>query len=187
MSDINQHLSVLVEKYQLANPRLEQEFDPEWRSPCETGEPYLNAVGKQVIAWAPKLRAASADFAGYENAMDIEVHADIKAFYACYWAGNIETSAEEGHVSLIQLWNFEDIDRLMENQLGHAFAQKQSRSPLSIFIATTEPESDLFIAVRNSDGVVQLEKPGYKPLREIASSLGAFLGTLQTCTLDKLL
>jgi SecY interacting protein Syd len=185
MSDINQHLSALVEKYQLANPRLEQEYDPEWRSPCETGEPYLNAEGERVIAWVPKVRTPSKDFSGYENALDTEVHADIKAFYARYWAGNIETSAEEGHVSLIQLWNFEDIDRLMENQLGHAFAQKQSRSPLSIFIANTEPESELFITVRNSDGVVQLEKPGYKPIKEISGSLGAFLNTLEPCTPDK--
>lgn len=178
MLDINHHLSTLVEKYQLLNPHLEQEYDPEWRSPCESGEPYSNTDGNRVIAWTPTLRTPSEDFSGYENALDTEVHADIKAFYARYWAGSIETGAEEGRVSLIQLWNFQDIDRLIENQLGHAFAQKQSGSPLSIFVANTEPGSELFIAVRNSDGVVQLEKPGYKPIREIADSLGAFLNTL---------
>jgi SecY interacting protein Syd len=92
-----------------------------------------------------------------------------------YWSGCLEAEAEEGHVSLILLWNPEDRDRLLENLIGNALIQKRARSPLSIFFACTAPDSNLYLAVNNTSGEVQLEQPGYKPLRTVADSLEDFL------------
>ncbi len=161
-------------------PDLRAPFDPEWRSPCEVGEPEEGAEGP-VIAWRPLPRhpdTIADDFAPLERALETEIHADIKAYYGAYWAAGLEAEAIDGHVSLLFLWNVEDIERLNENLIGHAFAKRQAKAPLTVFFACTEPDSDLFLAVDNASGTVVLEKPGYKPIREVADSLAGFLETL---------
>lgn len=168
-----------------AYPDLHAPFDPDWRSPCELGEPIDTEQGR-LIAWRPVARhpaTIEADFAPLERALDISVHPDIKAYYGAYWSAGLEAEAIDGHVSLLFLWNQEDVARLNENLLGHAFAHgaranRRSRRAPSLFFACTEPESDLFLSVDNDTGVVLLERPGEKPLREVAGSLAAFLDTL---------
>ncbi len=182
MSSLKQTLKSLLDAYQDTNPRLLQSYDPEWRSPCEEGGVFDNGDGEQIICWRPQPRNQANDFTGLENALETEIHADIKNYYGSYWSGPVETKAQEGHVGLIFLWNPMDVNRLVENLIGHAMAQQRSRSPLSIFFACTEEDSELFLTVRNEDGVVQLEKPGYKPVREVAGSLNEFLQMLSPST-----
>ena len=168
-----------------AYPELYAPFDPDWRSPCEVGEPCEGEQGT-VIAWRPLSRhpaTTDTDFAPLERALDTVVHPDIKAYYGAYWSAGLEAEAVDGHVSLLFLWNREDVARLNENLLGHAFARgaranRRSGYPLSLFFACTEPDSDLFLSVNNDTGVVVLERPGRGPVREVAADLTAFLQTL---------
>ena len=81
-------------------------------------------------------------------------------------------------MSLLFLWNPADTDRLNENLIGHAMAKQRAKAPMSIFFACTEPDSELFLSVDNDSGSVLLEKPGYKPIREVAPDLASFLATL---------
>ncbi len=181
---VTESLSHFVEHYLKSNPELQVPYDAEWRSPCEHGEPFAHAVEtgasdpQQFIRWQPVKRSLADDFAGLERALDTEVHADIKAYFSAYWSSNLEAEAPDGHVSLILLWNPQDVDRLVENLIGHALAQRRSKSPLSLFFACTEPESELFLTVRNDTGEIQLEKPGYQPIRPVAESLTQFLDLL---------
>jgi SecY interacting protein Syd len=48
-----------------------------------------------------------------------------------------------------------------------------------VFFACTEAESDLFLTVDNASGAVMLERPGYKPLRQVAASLAECLAPLE--------
>ena len=159
-------------------PTLWSVYDSKWRSPCEIGEP-IEHNGALAVPWRPSERFGADDFNGLERAFEAEIHPSVKDFYGMYWSGCLEAEAEEGHVSLILLWNPEDRDRLLENLIGHALTQKRSRAPLSIFFACTEPESNLYLAVNNSSGEVQLERPGYKPLRIVADNLADFLSRLK--------
>lgn len=119
-----------------------------------------------------------ADFTPIEQALEITVHADIKAYYGGYWSGGLEAEAPDGHASLIFVWNEEDIARLNENLIGHALAKRQSKSPFSVFFACTEPDSELFLSIENETGAILLEKPGYRPVRRVAECLTEFLETL---------
>jgi SecY interacting protein Syd len=118
------------------------------------------------------------DFAGLERALETTIHDDIKAYYGAFWSGGLEATARDGHVSLILLWNPSDAERLVENLIGHALAKRRARSPLTVFFACTEPDSDLFLSVDNATGEVVLEAPGAKPLRTVAPSLTVFLRRL---------
>lgn len=178
-------LARFIEHTLKSYPDLETPFDPDWRSPCEQGEPY-RAADEQRIAWRPVPRdpdTAAADFAPLERALEITVHPDLKAYYGAWWSAGLEAEAVDGHVSLLFLWNPEDVARLNENLIGHAFsrgrtARQRAKRPLSFFFACTEPESELFLSVDNASGVVVLERPGHLPLREVAASLPDFLDTL---------
>lgn len=175
-----------------AYPDLLAPFDPDWRSPCEIGTPFETEQGT-VIAWRPTRRnpaTVSEDFAPLERALEISIHPDIKAYYAAYWAAGLEAEAVDGHVSLLFPWNPEDVERLNENLIGHSLSKKAIRKNrwsrkvggrdrgMSIFFACTEPESELFLSVDNDSGAVLLEKPGSKPIREVASDLASFIATL---------
>lgn len=165
-------------------PVLEEAFDPDWRSPCEIGEPYTrpgDPQGVQRIRWAPLARqpdAAAADFAPLERALEITVHQDIKDYFGGYWSAGLEAEAPDGHVSLILLWNDADRERLLENLIGHAMAKQRSRSDYSVFFACTEVDSELFLSIDNTTGAVLLEKPGHKPIRRVADNLETFLDRL---------
>jgi len=134
-----------------------QEHDPEWPSECQMGEP--DADGR--IRWRPRER-----------------HPDIKSFYGSYWGAAVEMQAPEGGVTLIQVWNGADFDRLVENILGHAMAKQRVKTPLTVFIACTD-EEEYMLSVDNETGRVVLEEPGSPPTREVAPSLAEFLDRLQ--------
>lgn len=172
-------LDAFVERSLERFPRLEDVYDPQWRSPCEIDEPFLDAAGERRVAWRPLRRSPGAnDFAGLERALEYPIHPAVKAYYGRYWSGGLEAEAPEGHVSLLLLWSAEDADRLVENLIGHALAKSRARSPFTVFFACTEPDSDLFLSVDNDTGRVLLEAPGRKPLRTVADSLAEFLDAL---------
>ena len=173
MVSLDHFIEVTLERY----PKLWNEYDANWRSPCEIGVPLELAVNT-AIEWRPKPRLDVDDFSGLEIAFETEIHPSIKEYFGSYWSGGLEATCNEGHVSLMFLWNEEDRDRLLDNLIGHALAQKRSHSPLSIFFACTEPASAYYLAINNTTGEVQLELPGRKPIRTVGSSLSDFLTRL---------
>lgn len=173
-------LDAFVERYQRAFPELLEPFDPAWRSPCELGEPLIRDDGGQVVRWRPRRRAGGdpGDFEGLEGALEFPIHPDVKRYYGRYWSAGLEAEAPDGHVSLIFLWNAEDVGRLTENLIGHALAKRRARSGFSVFFACTEPDSELFLSVDNDTGAVLLETPGHRPVRRVADDLASFIGAL---------
>lgn len=153
---------------------FQAEYDPEWRSECEVDSP----EGEQV-RWRPVPQRIPVNFSGLENALEVPIHPDIVAYYGSYWSDTLEATADEGHVSLIQLWNLQDFDRLIENLIGHALAKQKIKQPFTVFIATTDPESELFLSIDNQSGKVLLEEPGKPPLREVEENVATFLDRLK--------
>jgi len=180
-------LARLIADINTAYPRLCDPFDPEWRSPCETGQPrpssgaHRDSPSSQEVPWRPLARPANtADdlFKPLERALERNIHEDTKTYYASYYSGGLEADSPDGPVSLIQLWNDEDTERLIENLLGHYLAQTRAKAPFSVFFALTDVDSEMFLTVDNNTGHVLLERPGYRPVRTVASSLAEFLATL---------
>ena len=158
---------------------LETAFDPEWRSPCEIGEPEIREDENPIINWEPVKRNSFADdFAGLERAIERPIHPDVKTYYSRYWSANLPMQAPDGYLELLFLWNEPDVTRLTENLIGHYLACKQNKNQFSVFFACTEPDSDYFLTINNESGVIQLELPGQKPIRELSANLNEFLSTL---------
>lgn len=155
-----------LEKYQ----SFYEVADPDWRSLCEMGDPFL-FENQEVVRWKPMKREINHDLAGLKN----ELHPDLRAFYESFWSGGLEASEGNKPVSLIQIWNSEDLIRLKENLVGHLTAKKVMGYPLTGFFACTSPDSDFILSVDTEHGWVVVEKPGYRSKRRIADSLEEFL------------
>ncbi|MFT7653052.1 MAG: SecY interacting protein Syd [Limisphaerales bacterium] len=154
-------------------------FDPDWPSECEQGTHWQSKNGEQEIKWLPILRASPyMDFKNLEAALEFPIHDDIKTHYGRYWSANIPAHAADGDLSLLYLWNQEDVDNLIENLIGHAVACRNNKTPFAIFFAVAEPDSDYFLTVNNTTGEVQLEEPGKKPLQTLAPDLTTFMASL---------
>jgi len=179
MSDkVRKSLTRLLQRYVDEHQRVTgtfptQTYDPAWLSECQVGEP--DADGS--IFWRPQERHSFADFDGLERALEVDIHPDIKSFYASHWASPMSFQATEGDLTLIQIWNDDDFDRLVENILGHAMAKQRIKAPLTIFFACTDEDENI-LSVENDSGRVVLEEPGSLPIREVSPSLAAFLARL---------
>ncbi|MFT4797499.1 MAG: SecY interacting protein Syd [Candidatus Azotimanducaceae bacterium] len=158
------------------NNYFSHEADPEWRSACE-----LETIGEQSH-WRPIEQTTTLSFAGLANAAEIPIHPDIQHFYSSFWSGSLQGKTDEGPLSLIQLWNEEDFERLVENLVGHLFMKMRSKQPFTVFFATTEEDSELFLSIDNATGRILLEEPGKPPIREVDKDIAAFLNRLEPDT-----
>lgn len=181
---VSHRLAQLHAQLQECGDPFETEYDREWPSSCERGQPFRNVEGDWRTRWEPVSRLDSeglppADFAGLAAALEEPIHEDFCAFFSSFWSAGLELQAPDGPVSLLQLWNPQDIDRLVENLIGHVLVQRRARAPLTLFFACTDPDSDLILSLDNRSGAVLLERPGQLPLRTVASKLSDFLSQLQ--------
>jgi SecY interacting protein Syd len=173
-SKIQTSLSRLYDNafHTLGEDCLSSEFDADWKSPCET---YQSA---DRTFWRPAIQTEPVDFSGLANAVGEPIHPDICAFYGSFWAGCLEATSAEGHVSLIQLWNGEDFERLVANLIGHYMAKKRINQPYTVFFANTEPDSEFFLSIDNKTGKILLEEAGKPPAREVETDIATFLNRL---------
>ena len=168
LADLIERTLILTESRLLSSP-----FDPEWRSACEVRQ------SNNETFWRPVGQSPKVDFSGLANTVEASIHPDVISYYCSYWSGTLEADSHQGRVSLIQLWNHNDFERLIENLVGHALNKIRAKCPYTVFFATTEPESELFLSIDNASGVVLLEEPGKTPIREVESDISTFLNHLE--------
>lgn len=161
-------------------PEPKTVFDADWPSTCEVGNHWIDPDGVLQIRWQPVRRILPyLDFNNLENALEHEIHPAIKTHYGRHWSANITAHTGDGDLTLLYLWSEADIDRLIENLVGHAVACRNNNTPFSVFFAVTEPDSNYFLTINNETGQVQLESPAKKPLKTIAANLATFMADLK--------
>ncbi len=152
------------------------EYDAQWLSECQQGKPFMSEQMQHSIHWQPVQRAHNDDFSGLEKALEIQLHPDIKIFFSHYWSDHIDAIFQQGNLSLMFIWNKADMQRLIENQLGHVLTKTRNKQALTFFIACTD--TDYIISIENETGQVVLERPGYAIEKVLATSLTDFLDAL---------
>lgn len=154
-----------------ATPLPQQEFDPEWLSPC-----YQSPQEEgQLCTWQPVKQSEPHDlFEGLAHALETDIHPDIKTYFTRYWSDPLPARCQDGDLDLIFVWNEEDYERLRANMIGHALLKKRRKDPLTLFFGCTAPE-DMTLCIDNQTGEVVLEKPGKKAHRILAPSIADFI------------
>ncbi|MDD1783775.1 SecY-interacting protein [Enterovibrio sp. ZSDZ35] len=143
----------------------------ELASPCVVQET------DDVVIWKPVARDELADFSNVEDGIGIQLHDDIKAFYAGQYCGDMTACFEGLNIELIQVWSDEDLPRLQENILGHLLMQKRLKQNPTVFIASTYDELDV-VSICNVSGEVLKERIGTKQRQVLADSVEQFLSQL---------
>ncbi len=156
------------------NSLAKTNYDPEWPSPCQQGEPFSNS---KYIHWQPIQRAENNDLEGLEKALELDLHPALKTFFTRYWSEQIDCIFQQGNLSLLFLWSDKDRDRLIKNQIGHALNKIRNQQTLTFFIACTD--SDYIISIDNQSGQVVLERSGYPIEKILSSNLNSFLNELE--------
>ncbi len=177
MRSIRDSLLALIKRYyseQSDLPFPKQPFEKDWISACQRGDPDID--GK--IDWEPTRQVVPLSFSGIETGLELSFHPDIKTYYASFWSAHLEAESSEGHVSLIQLWNQDDFNRLLKNLIGHALAKRKLKQPMTVFFANTDPDSQLFLSIDSESGKILLEEPGKAPIRTVDDCLVDFIDRL---------
>ena len=185
MDKIAKTLDALFTRYlnlhQLENGSLPTiNFDPRWPSTCD--DLPENEDSDIIRKWKPVQRDQLNIFDTLESALEMNFHHDFKAFYGAFWSNgicveHITTDGETLLFNLIQIWNEQDQEQLKENMLGHAFAKKKGKLPLSLFIGCTDGNE--IITIDNASGEIMLERPGFKAHKTLAKNLETFLLSLK--------
>lgn len=155
-------------------------YDPDWPSPC-----YRHAAKPgRPVSWQPVRMETPGDmFARLSRALEESLHPDLVTYYSRYWSDPIPCTLPDGAgVSLLLVWNEQDMERLRANLIGHALNKRRQKRELTLFFGLLEPETDEMITLNNRDGSIWLELPGKAPHTRLADSLADFLGRLTPVT-----
>ena len=132
------------------------------------------------IWWRPTVQSPLVDFKRIEAALERPIHPTIRSYFQSYWAGPLPCALNGKPVELIQLWNPEEFEQLIENIIGHFLQQQRFKQSFSFFFAIAETSSEITYTIDNVSGQVLEEVPGPSGGRTIvASDLDEFLARLQ--------
>ena len=148
-------------------------WDPEWRSPCEVGEPWNGE-----IYWQPVRRESPGSMENVATGLDMVLHPDLSSFYGHWYAGALAFSFKGLRVEPVLAWNLDDFARLQENLIGHALMQRRLRLAPTLFLAATRQESHL-VSLDNLSGAVLLERVGRAENQLLTPDLASFLARLE--------
>lgn len=172
LTDFQQKYFSSYEALNHSGPKVEHDSD--WSSPCELTE----ATDGEAVSWQVVPCHPALGFENIEQALELELHPDLKAYYGSFFSANLPARTADGELELLFAWSQKDFERLQENLLGHVWMKRKLRQPVTLFFAVTDQE-DINLVVINETGEVWAEKVGKKPHRKVAGSLAEFLQTLE--------
>lgn len=146
--------------------------DEQWSSPCERNE----ALHGQTIQWQPQQRSVAIGFENIEQALEIPLHQDIKAYYGTMFSGSLFAQFNDWQVELLQVWNDQDLDNLSGNIIGHILMQRKLKQSHTVFIGCLI-NSEKMLCIDNEKGQVVIETAGNKQREVVADSLLSFFDT----------
>lgn len=140
-------------------------------SPC-----LLDSTSEKVF-WQPQPFTLPKDLDAVSRGIDLVIQESVVAFYTTQFAADMKAKYGELSLTLLQVWNEDDFERVQQNLLGHLVMKRRLKHSPTLFIATTEDDAEI-ISIDNLTGNVVLEILGKQTHQVLSSTLGEFLDKL---------
>lgn len=160
------------------NMGLRTYFDKDWDSPCFQKEGLEDMVDEQEVEWRPSIRNDEASLKNLEEALEITIPTELQQLFCRYYSHDLNAQADNGNLTILQVWNEDDFDRLQKNLIAHVLMKRRLKQEDTLFFALTD-EEDYILSVVLKTGAVMLEKVGKEPHLEIAANLSDFIAQLK--------
>ena len=147
-------------------------FDPEWPSSC-----IVRQLTDGRCEWRPVPMDASVDLTRLGHALDVTLHPGWRALFATQWSDALPLRYNGEPFILLQLWNDQDLDNLIANQIGHALEKRRIRQSLTLFFGLID--DDRLLSVDNDSGAVVLETLGRPGPDQVSASVLEFLNACE--------
>lgn len=149
-------------------------YEADWLSPC-----YLeHASQDEKVKWQPVLRDTPVDMSNIAEALEIKIPRAFSQFFGRYYSHDLLASTTRGDLTLLQVWNDDDFERLQKNLIAHVLMKRKLKQPDTLFFALTD-EDDFNIVLDVESGQVMLERVGKVPQEVLASTITDFISTLK--------
>lgn len=166
-----------IEHSTAKNKGLITYYDEQWASPCLQVDLNKTLRDDEEVTWKPFLRDPNESLDNLEEALVITIPKDLKNLFCRYYSHDLNAQTENGKLTILQVWNEEDFDRLQKNLIAHVLMKRRLKQDDTLFFALTD-EDGFILSIMLSTGAVMLEQVGKVPQREIASSLTEFMSQL---------
>lgn len=162
------------------NLGLNTYYEQDWPSPCIDVD--ASTKTGDLIYWQPYKRSYDDNIKGnylsnIESALEISIPLELQSYYCRYFSHDLNATAEQGPLVLLQAYNDLDFERFQKNLIAHVMMKRRLKQTETMFFALTD-EDDFVLSVLISTGAVVLEKVGHEPQQEIAPNLADFISTL---------
>ena len=146
-------------------------YDADWPSVR-----IVDRVGDDDCTWQPVAMDEPPSFSRLVSALDVPIASSLRDFFSTRWSGGLPMTFLDNDLELLQLWNEQEFENLLANQIGHALEKKRVNQPLTLFFALVD--DDRLLTVENDTGIVFLETLGQRHPLEVSPSLEEFLAQL---------
>ncbi|MGB3724213.1 MAG: SecY-interacting protein [Glaciecola sp.] len=160
-----------------SNEGLITHYEPDWLSPCIDTTANQFEAGEK-IAWQPVKRQSAADLRNLEKALEIDIPDAFQQLFVTYYSHDLNALAKDGPLTLLQVWNDDDFERLQKNLIAHVLMKRRLKQPDTLFFALTD-EDDIILSIDVATQKVVAERVGKLPHKTIASNITEFIQTLQ--------
>lgn len=165
--------SQLLEQWQIHTGGLPSaEHDPDWPSACIVGSPEHDRC-----FWQPVPMQPAVDLDRLGDALEVRLHPAWVTLFSVQWSAALPLKYNGGDFELLQLWNAQDADNLIANQIGHALEKRRVRQPLTLFFGLVD--DDRLLSLDNQTGAVLLETLGATGPEEVIADLESFLAACE--------
>ena len=161
----------------------QQEFDPEWDSPCFIANSTNPKLLPGFKAWLPVKRDEITSFSNIESALNIALDPQIAVFFGSYFSDHMPASFHDEVIELVQVWSEDDAKRLQENIIAHLMMKKTLKQSPTLFIASCADDMQI-IALDNVSGEVVREVLGKGIAEVLAPDLATFISQLTPVLLE---